>query len=167
MTLYRNFRKERYRQMHLKNNQQFIVYLLSGPGKKYVKYDDGKPYLKFNNSLSLRFFILRYHIWRMIDKFKAKRAIKGLTKNKTGIDGLKVKKTKDGNIEITFGPGYPELDKFIGHNNLTEDDMYMLLQLSGNSEQMVLDAIAYVDSKIGRCENYIGYLRHYITNLGK
>lgn len=65
-----------------------------------------------------------------------------------------------------FSTNYPELDKFIGHNDLTEDDMYMLLQLSGNSEQMVLDAIAYVDSKKGRTDNYVGYLRHYITNDG-
>ena len=65
-----------------------------------------------------------------------------------------------------FSTNYPKLDKFIGHNELTEDDMYMLLQIAENDEQMVLDAIAYVDSKRGRSDNYVGYLRHYITNNG-
>ena len=65
-----------------------------------------------------------------------------------------------------FSTNYPELDKFIGHNNLTEDVMYILLQLANYNEQMVIDAITYVDSKRGRTDDYVGYLKHYINHGG-
>lgn len=56
---------------------------------------------------------------------------------------------------------YPRLAEYIGHNNLTEDDLTILLDEASYNEDMVIDSIIYSDQQ-AHTSNYMGYIRNII-----